>query len=121
MNCILKACLLTIPVLPMTLPASLAGATSSPEIVKAKVDQEYPSLLELYKHLHTHPELSFQEEKTSAKVAEELRAAGYEVTTRVGGYGVVGLFRNGPGRVVLIRTDMDALPVKEQTGLPYAS
>src|SRR6266576_3829810 len=118
---ILKACLLTIPVLPMTLPGSLAGATSSPEIVKAKVDQEYPSLLELYKHLHTHPELSFQEEKTSAKVAEELRAAGYEVTTRVGKHGVVAVLRNGTGPTILVRTDMDALPVKEQTGLPYAS
>src|SRR5436190_21280848 len=104
MNYILKACLLTIPVLPMTLPPSLAGATCSPEIVKAKVDQEYPSLLELYKHLHTHPELSFQEEKTSAKVAEELRAAGYEVTTRVGKHGVVAVLRNGTGPTILVRT-----------------
>src|SRR5207248_1251288 len=78
-------------------------------------------LISLYKDLHCHPELSFQEEKTSARVAEELRKAGYDVTTGVGKHGVVALLRNGTGPTVLVRTDMDALPVKEQTGLPYAS
>ncbi len=121
MNCISKVFLLTVLVLPVTLPGNAEGATSSRELVRSHVDQEYPSLLELYKHLHTHPELSFQEDKTSARVAEELRAAGYEVTTAVGKHGVVAVMRNGSGPTVLVRTDMDALPVKEQTGLPYAS
>jgi hippurate hydrolase len=85
------------------------------------LQQEYPSLLELYKHLHSHPELSFQEVQSAARVAEELRQAGCEVTPGVGKGGVVGVLRNGAGPTVLLRADMDALPVKEQTGLPYAS
>src|SRR6267154_2005849 len=121
MICILKNCLLAILILRATLPCSAEGAASSRELVRAQVDQEYPSLFELYKHLHTYPELSFQEEKTSARVAEELRSAGYVVTTAVGKHGVVAVLRNGSGPTVLLRTDMDALPVKEQTGLPYAS
>src|SRR5713101_8274027 len=96
-------------------------SSSVRESVQSQVNQDYPRLLELYKDLHAHPELSFQEERTSARVAEELRRAGYEVTTGVGKHGVVGVLRNGPGATVLARTDMDALPVKEQTGLPYAS
>src|SRR6266852_4719860 len=95
--------------------------TSARQLIDQRVSQEQSRLLELYKHLHTHPELSFQEEKTSAHVAETLRSAGYEVTTGVGRYGVVGVLRNQSGPTVLLRTDMDALPVKEQTGLPYAS
>ena len=95
--------------------------TSARQLIDQRVSQEQTRLLELYKHLHTHPELSFQEEKTSARVAEALRGAGYEVTTGVGRYGVVGVLRNKSGPTVLIRTDMDGLPVKEQTGLPYAS
>src|SRR5437899_4812667 len=90
------------------------------ESVRSRVDAEYSNLFELYKHLHQNPELSFQEHKTAARVAEELRAAGYEVTTGVGKLGVVSVLKNGAGPVVLIRSDLDALPVKEQTGLPYA-
>ena len=78
-------------------------------------------LASLYKHLHTHPELSYHEVATSARIAEELRKAGAEVTTGVGKLGVVGVMRNGPGPTVLIRTDLDALPVTEATGLEYAS
>jgi len=78
-------------------------------------------LIVLYTHLHTHPELSLQEVETSKRIAEELRKAGAVVTTGVGRLGVVGLLKNGDGRVVLVRTDMDALPVVEETGLPYAS
>lgn len=81
----------------------------------------YPSLESLYTDLHRNPELSKMEEKTAAKMAERLRAAGFEVAENIGGYGVVGILRNGPGPTVLLRTDMDALPVKEDTGLPYAS
>src|SRR5206468_12228692 len=97
------------------------GASAAREAVQARAQQEYASLFELYKHLHAHPELSLHEEKTGERLAEELRKTGYEVTTRVGGYGVVGVLRNGAGPTVLVRTDLDALPVKEQTGLPYAS
>ncbi|MEU9973932.1 amidohydrolase [Streptomyces sp. NPDC051014] len=80
-----------------------------------------PELRALYEDLHAHPELSFEEERTAAVVAERLRDQGWEVTERVGGTGVVGVLANGDGPVVLLRADMDALPVREETGLPYAS
>jgi hippurate hydrolase len=79
------------------------------------------SLVELYRHLHANPELSQQETQTAARMAQELREAGAEVTTGVGGHGVVGVLENGPGKVLMLRADMDALPVAEQTSLPYAS
>lgn len=78
-------------------------------------------LAELYRDLHAHPELSFQEVRTSAEVARRLTALGIEATTGVGGTGVVGVLRNGDGPTVMLRADMDALPVQERTGLPYAS
>ena len=91
-------------------------------LVRAGVEKNYPSLFALYQHLHMHPELSLHEEKTSQRVAEELRRIeGIQVTTNVGGFGVVGVFKNGSGPTILVRCDLDALPVKEQTGLPYAS
>ena len=99
----------------------LAADPSVKDIVAQKVAAEYPSLETLYKDLHTHPELSLMEEKTSARVAAELRTAGFEVTEKFGGFGVVAVLKNGPGPVVLVRSDMDALPVQEETGLPYAS
>jgi hippurate hydrolase len=71
--------------------------------------------------LHAHPELSFQEARTGERLAAQLQQLGLEVTTRVGGHGVVGVLRNGAGPTILVRTDLDALPVKEQTALPYAS
>ncbi len=89
--------------------------------VSAAVNRDYASLDALYKHLHTHPELSFQEKESAARMAEELRIAGFEVTEGVGGFGVVGVLRNGNGPTMLIRADMDGLPVKEQTGLAYES
>ncbi|MEY2480567.1 MAG: hypothetical protein QOI04_1494 [Verrucomicrobiota bacterium] len=97
--------------------------------IEKAVESELPSLLSIYKDIHSHPELSWHEEKTSALVAKELRAAGCEVTEHLGkcdkpgltGYGVVGVMKNGSGQTVLVRTDMDALPVEEETGLPYAS
>src|SRR4051794_31614818 len=76
---------------------------------------------EVYRDLHAHPELAFQEKRTAGIVAERLSALGWEVTTGVGRTGVVGVLRNGEGPVVLLRADMDALPVREATGLPYAS
>jgi amidohydrolase len=78
-------------------------------------------LEQLYRDIHAHPELSMQEHRTAAKAAQRLEAAGYDVTREVGGTGVVGLLRNGDGPAVMLRADMDALPVREATGLPYAS
>src|SRR5579859_2873557 len=78
-------------------------------------------LAHFYRDLHQHPELSMQEHRTAQRVAGGLRPLGFEVTERVGGTGVVGLLRNGDGPVVMLRADFDALPVKEETGLPYAS
>ena len=78
-------------------------------------------LEDFYRDLHAHPELSHEERRTAKNVAERLRASGCEVHEQVGGTGVVGLLGNGEGPVVLLRADMDALPVREATGLPYAS
>src|SRR3954467_2244573 len=86
-----------------------------------ELDGIYPELDKLYLDLHQSPELSWHEEKTAAKMAAQLKALGYEVTTGVGGTGVVGILRNGKGPTVLLRTELDALPVEEKTGLPYAS
>ena len=80
-----------------------------------------PDLESVYKDIHSHPELSMQENRTAGIAADHLRAAGYEVTAGVGQTGVVGVLRNGDGPTVMLRADMDALPVQEATGLPYAS
>jgi amidohydrolase len=85
------------------------------------LDGMMAELEDLYRDIHAHPELSMQEHRTADKAAEHLEAAGFEVTRGVGGTGVVGLLRNGDGPTVMLRADMDALPVKEATGLPYAS
>jgi hippurate hydrolase len=90
--------------------------------VAAKVAADYPALDAFYKDLHTHPELSLMEERTAGVVAKELRTVGFEVTEHFGGgTGLVGVLRNGTGPTLLVRTDLDALPVTEETGLPYAS
>jgi amidohydrolase len=96
-----------------------AFAQNPPEI--AGLDALYPSLDALYIDLHKNPELSLHEGTTAAKLASQLRDLGFEVTEHVGGNGVVGVLKNGAGPTVLVRTDMDALPIKEQTGLKYAS
>ncbi len=85
------------------------------------ITTELADLQGLYKDLHTHPELSLHEFRSSARVAAELQKLGFKVTTKFGGTGVVGVFTNGKGPTVLVRTDMDALPVTEATGVPYAS
>lgn len=100
------------------LPAQVSPVTES---LAAKLDRIYPGLDTLYLDLHRNPELSGKEVNTAARMAEQLRKAGYEVSTGVGGHGVVGVLRNGKGPTVLIRTEMDALPVEEKTGLPHAS
>jgi amidohydrolase len=89
--------------------------------VNRLIDTEYPDLAGLYQHLHQNPELSFMEKETSARIAEELVKAGFEVTRSVGGHGVVGLLRNGEGPTTMVRFDMDGLPVEEKTGLKFAS
>ncbi len=110
--------------------AAVAGMTAiaGAQEVPALVDQQLPGLLTTYKSIHAAPELSHHEAQTSALFAEELRKAGYSVTERVGkypdgsqAYGVVGILKNGAGPTLLIRTDLDALPVTEDTSLPYAS
>jgi amidohydrolase len=98
---------------------ALPAASGSPLLAAATAIS--PDLEAFYVDLHRNPELSTQEEKTSAKLADRLRALSYEVTTHVGGFGVVGVLKNGKGPTVLLRADMDALPVEEKTGLPYAS
>ena len=103
--------------------ATLLVAAPNPMIdtVKQATDAEIGSLVELYKQFHTHPELSTQEEQTAQRLAKELRTLGFTVTEKIGGHGLVGIFKNGDGPTVMVRTDMDALPVTEQTGVPYAS
>jgi amidohydrolase len=115
----------SIALLSILLPA-LVLAQQTPQSL---ADAELPSLLTIYKDIHTHPELSGHEERTASLIAKELRATGCQVTEHLGkyensklkGYGVVGVMKNGDGPTVLVRTDMDALPVEEDTGLPYAS
>jgi amidohydrolase len=94
---------------------------SSSDPVLRNLGSMLPDLEALYKDVHSHPELSMQETRTAGMVADHLRAVGYEVTTGVGKTGLVGVLRNGDGPTVMLRADMDALPVEEATGLPYAS
>jgi hippurate hydrolase len=107
-----------------TQPAQPAGAgwvKGRLADVDKKLDSEIKDLVALYQHIHSNPELSLMEENTAKRLADEMRKAGYTVTEKVGGHGIVAVLKNGPGPVVLIRTDMDALPIAEQTGVPYAS
>jgi hippurate hydrolase len=85
------------------------------------IEQIYPYLEKLCKEFHQYPELSLQEERTSQRIGEELRKLGFEVTEKVGGYGLVGILKNGEGKKLLLRTDMDALPIEEKTELPFSS
>ncbi|MGA3326762.1 MAG: amidohydrolase [Terriglobia bacterium] len=109
---------------------SVPAARSQQANLDGLIDRDLPSLLSIYKTLHAAPELSHHEEKTSVFVAGQLRALGYMVTERIGkypghpewvSYGLVGVLKNGEGPTVYVRTELDALPVEEQTGLPYAS
>ncbi len=105
-----------LPLLILSLAAPVLAAD-----VASLTKQELPSLVALYKELHANPKLSLNEVETAARVAKELREIGLEVTEKVGGHGIVGVLKNGDGPVILVRTDLDALPVNEQTGVPYAS
>jgi len=97
------------------------ATTKASDPVLSNLDAALPDLEALYKDVHAHPELSMQETRTAALAADRLRAAGFEVATGVGNTGVVGLLRNGDGPTVMLRADMDALPVEEATGAAYAS
>ena len=104
-----------------TIVRSSKKSSARSRAIAAGLNDLLPDLEALYKDIHSHPELSMQEKRTAGIAATRLRAAGYEVTGGVGKTGVVGLLRNGDGPTVMLRADMDALPVKEDTGLPYAS
>jgi hippurate hydrolase len=101
--------------------AMMLSSASPAATIAEGVAADMPQLMTLYRDLHAHPELSMQEVRTPAKLASEMRKLGFDVTEHVGKTGVVAVMKNGPGPVLLIRADMDALPVKEQTGLPFAS
>jgi hippurate hydrolase len=105
----------------MATPAGAMDLAAVRPALLAEIDADYPRLDALYKDIHAHPELGFQEVRTAAKLAAEMRGLGFTVTEGVGGTGVVAIFRNGPGPLVLVRTELDALPMRERTGLPYAS
>ena len=89
--------------------------------IEASVEADYPRLDALYKDIHAHPELAFEEVKTAAKLAAEMRALGFEVTEKVGKTGLVAIYSNGDGPTIMVRTELDALPMEEKTGLAYAS
>src|SRR4029453_7254637 len=103
------------------LAASILAAPASAATLNEAIRADLPQLMTLYRDLHANPELSMQEVRTPAKLAPEMRKLGFTVTEHVGKTGVVSVLRNGPGPVLMLRADMDALPVKEQTGLPFAS
>jgi amidohydrolase len=99
----------------------VAQSSSSTDALTTQVQSVYPKVQALYVDLHEHPELSLHEVNTAAKLTEQLRQLGYEVTEKVGGTGIVAILHNGSGPTIMLRTELDALPVPEKTGLPYAS
>jgi len=107
--------------------ASLVPAHAEMDVAQLKkaietsIASDYPKLDALYKELHAHPELAFQEVKTAARLAAEMRALGFDVTENVGKTGLVAIYKNGDGPTIMVRTELDALPMEEKTGLPYAS
>jgi hippurate hydrolase len=115
-----RACL-AVALLCVTGLGSMSVGAQAARPPAADIDALYPGLAKLYEDLHRNPELAFQETRTSALLAERLRALGYDVTTGVGRTGVVALLRNGPGQTAMLRTELDALPVQEKTGAPFAS
>src|SRR4051795_8932636 len=101
--------------------SSVTAAPAGAQDLRSAIRADMPDLMALYRDLHAHPELSMQETRSAARLADEARRAGFTVTTGIGHTGVVAVLANGPGPVLLLRADMDALPVEEQTGLPFAS
>src|SRR6476659_599865 len=111
--------------LAFTFATAISVSAFAQQTPQSIADAELPSLITIYKDLHTHPELSTHEERSAGIVAKELKAAGYEVTEKVGkydkpgltSYGVIGVLKNGDGPTVAVRTDLDALPVRDETGV----
>ena len=114
MNRSVLALLAAVPSLGLAQPASAANLNEA-------IRGDMPALMAVYKDLHANPELSMQEVRSPAKLAAEARKLGFDVTEKVGKTGVVAVMKNGPGPVLMIRADMDGLPIVEQTGLPFAS
>lgn len=112
-----------LPLLTLGTPAAAQNVPSAFNDARLTryLDARYPDLDALYKDIHAHPELGFAERLTASVLAKEMRNLGFEVTEGVGGTGLVAIFRNGPGPLVMVRTELDALPLRELTGLPYAS
>lgn len=109
-----------LPIAAMLLVAHAAHAQDS-AAVAVQINGMYPQLETIYKDLHQHPEIAFQEVRTAAKLAAEMRALGFEVTEKVGKTGIVAIYRNGKGPMVLVRTEMDGLPMEEKSGFPFSS
>jgi amidohydrolase len=116
---LLLAAALAFPGIALAAPALDVPAAKAR--IEASLAKTYPDLESLYKDLHAHPELAFQENRTAALLTARMRKLGFTVTEHVGKTGLVAVLRNGPGPTVLVRTELDALPVEEKTGLPYAS
>lgn len=119
-GCVLAACV----ALAGMLGAAPAVAVDAPSIVEATrrvLASDYAQLHALYLDLHAHPELGFEEKRTAASLAQQMRSAGFEVSEGIGGTGLVAIYRNGPGPTVMVRTELDALPLEELSGLPHAS
>ena len=114
-------CFAPLSLVTLTILTGLAQAPVQAETPQAWAKANLKEVIELYHHFHMHPELSFHEKETAARLAQEWEAVGAKVTTDVGGHGVVGILANGDGPTLMLRTDLDALPVTEQTGLGYAS
>ncbi len=111
----------------VALGAAVSPAQAEIDVIKLKaaietsVEADYPKLDALYKDIHAHPEVAFQEVKTAAKLAAEMRALGFEVTEKIGKTGLAAIYKNGDGPTIMVRTELDALPMEEKTGLAYAS
>ena len=105
----------------LAVTAALITAPTSAATIGEAVKADMPSLMNFYRDFHANPELSMQEVRTPARLAAEARKLGFTVTEKVGKTGVVAVFKNGPGPTLMIRADMDGLPIVEQTGLPFSS
>src|SRR5213593_3585805 len=116
----IAVCVLMLGLAGTALAQSSVAEQFAPKVT-GLVSGMYPQLQAVYEDIHSHPELGFQETRTAAKLAAEMRANGFQVTEKVGKTGVVAIFKNGAGPTVLVRTELDALPMEEKTGLPYAS
>jgi hippurate hydrolase len=115
---LMSAALCGLAVLPARAELDVARLSAAIEV---SLETDYAKLDALYKDIHAHPELAFEEVKTAARLAAEMRALGFEVTEKVGKTGLVAIYHNGDGPVIMVRTELDALPMEEKTGLPYAS